>query len=199
MTEPRFEPRRYHIVIPLVLTSALVVALLVVGAILAAATRAADGPTPTGEIGTPLSVAKGYATWCAPTPTHCQKWGGTAHVGAVRSFRSGDKPYTVRVCLVSAPARCTTVVVVSYCACGPRKGEATVIDLSPAAFRELRPLSRGIALVTVRRGDITLPATSTRGEVVWEGRMSDVQRIAFWLGVLAAYVVIKRSLSRRMR
>lgn len=51
----------------------------------------------------------------------------------------------------------------SYCACGQRHGEPTVIDLSVPAFRELAPLSRGIVRVIVSgpipAPDITLPPT----------------------------------------
>ena len=38
----------------------------------------------------------------------------------------------------------------TYCACGPRKGVPTVIDLSDEAFSQLAPLGRGIIAVTVR-------------------------------------------------
>lgn len=95
------------------------------------------------------AIRTGVATYCAPTPTKCQGWGGGALVGAVRSFSSGDTPYRVEVCTVDG-GRCVTVRVVSYCACGTRHGKPTLIDLSPAAFRRLAPLSRGVIDVTVR-------------------------------------------------
>ena len=38
----------------------------------------------------------------------------------------------------------------TYCACGPRKGVPTVIDLSDEAFSKLAALSRGVLRVTVR-------------------------------------------------
>jgi hypothetical protein len=113
----------------------------------------------TGPGGASLTVVAalvgGTATWCAPTPTHCQSWGGRALKAAVESFTYGDDPYLVRVCR-DGTNRCVTVTVVSYCACG-----ITLIDLSPYAFRQLAPLSRGRIRVTV--DDIVgLPATDTR-------------------------------------
>jgi hypothetical protein len=105
----------------------------------------------------PLS---GYATFCAPTPTHCQNWGGDAHLGAVPTFHYGDEPYQVTV---RHDARHTVVTVVSYCACGDRAGTPTVIDLSPAAFSDLAPLSAGVIEVTivVEGPRMTLPPTDT--------------------------------------
>ena len=89
----------------------------------------------------------GWAAWCAPTPTRCQGWGGDALLAGVPSFRWGDDPYTVQV---SANGRSVLVTVVSYCACGDRKGIPTVIDLSPRGFEALAPLSVGVLSVTVR-------------------------------------------------
>lgn len=108
---------------------------------------------------TDSTVLKGDASWCAPTPTRCQSWGGTAKLGAVPTFRYGDTPYRVSVCNRSGD--CVTVRVVSFCGCGER-----VIDLSPYAFRQLAPLSRGVIPVTVTRvggggpaPELTLPPT----------------------------------------
>ena len=115
---------------------------------------------PVGPVPDTSTVLRGTATWCAPTPTHCQSWGGKAKLGAVQSFTWGDKPYSVRVCRVGGA--CTTVRVVSFCACGN-----TLIDLSPFSFRKLAPLSRGRIHVTVERistpGLPVLPPTSTEG------------------------------------
>lgn len=118
---------------------------------------------PQTQLGTALEA--GWATWCAETATKCKGW-NTRYVGAVQSFTHGDEPYGVQVCLLEDPATCTHVVVVSHCACGDRGGEATVIDLSPPAFRELAPQSRGVIRVTVEgpipvpdRPAMTLPAT----------------------------------------
>lgn len=113
----------------------------------------------------------GVATYCAPTPTRCQSWGGDALVGAVPSFRFGDKPYPATVC---RGGRCVEVTVVSFCACGQRGGKDTVIDLSPAAFRRLAPLSRGVIDVTLTYGGVPLPATDT----------APVLDQAYWLSVV---------------
>lgn len=122
-----------------------------------ASTGASPDPTSSGE----SSAIRGLATWCAPTPTRCQSWGGSAKLGAVPTFRYGDKPYLVDVC--NRAGACVTVKVVSYCGCpGDR-----VIDLSPSAFVRLAPLSRGVIPVTVldsgRFPAPTLPATDTEG------------------------------------
>jgi hypothetical protein len=97
-----------------------------------------------------VDTIRGLASWCAPTPRYCHGW-DKARLAAVPSFRNGDKPYLVRVC---SATRCTVARVVSFCACGNH-----VIDLSPPAFRNLAPLSRGVVRVTVTR--VELPATDT--------------------------------------
>ncbi len=96
----------------------------------------------------------GWASYCLPTPTRCQSWGGAARLGAVPSFRWGDDPYTVNVCREDDASVCVTVRVVSYCGCGNK-----LIDLSGYAFTRLAPLSRGVVRVVVRR--IELPPTDT--------------------------------------
>lgn len=97
--------------------------------------------SPTGEIGTALYSAS--ATWCAPTPTQCGGWGGNARLGAVFTFRFGDEPWWARVW---RGERFVDVLVVSHCAC---RGTDAAIDLSPAAFAALAPLSRGRIAVAV--------------------------------------------------
>lgn len=133
---------------------------------LAGAPRAGTSgrPSPTGAIGAALVSGglRGWATWCAPTPTHCQSWGDGAMVGAVPSFSFGDEPYPVQVCAFEGgQANCVLVTVTSYCACGDRRGEPTIIDLSPAAFRSLAPLRAGIVRVVVDhvQPGMTLPPT----------------------------------------
>lgn len=91
--------------------------------------------SPTGALGTALFSAS--ATWCAPTPTQCQSWAPPARLAAVNAFRFGDAPWWARVWRGST---FVDVLVVSYCACGGTDG---AIDLSPAAFTRLAPLSRG--------------------------------------------------------
>jgi hypothetical protein len=98
-------------------------------------------PTPVG-LG---HVVRGTASYCAPTPKYCQSWGGTARLAAVPTFHYGDRRYTIVVCRADDRSRCTTAIVVSYCACGDK-----VVDLSPYAFARLAPLSRGVVTVTVR-------------------------------------------------
>jgi len=96
-----------------------------------------------GEDGAASSIYTASATWCAPTKTQCQSWGGNAKVAAVNGFRFGDDPYWVRV---ARGSRHVDVLVNSFCACSGRHDR---IDLSPAAFRVLSPLSRGRIDVTV--------------------------------------------------
>lgn len=117
--------------------------------------------TAEGEIGEVLSSDRGWATYCAPTATKCKGW-DSQFLGAVPSFSWGDDPYWVQVCRRDRPATCTHVLVVSYCACGDRRGIPTVIDLSVPAFRELARLGTGIVRVTVERvagPGLTLPPT----------------------------------------
>lgn len=90
------------------------------------------------------------ATWCAPTPRQCRRWGGTARLAALPTY-SGT-PYVVRVWYDS---RHVDVTVVSICGCG--------IDLSPYAFEQLAPLSRGRINVEVEGPIAPLPNTSTKG------------------------------------
>lgn len=122
---------------------------------LGSATTPTEPDEQTGKVGS--------ATYCAPTPRYCGGWGGNAHLGAVESFRYGDRPYNVEVCLLEDLNQCTTVKVVSYCDCGK-----TLIDLSPSAFDDLAPLWRGRIKVSVERvGSApsgptpTLPPTDT--------------------------------------
>lgn len=85
----------------------------------------------------PSAVILAQATWCKPTPTQCQNWGGDAKVAGVHSFTFGDVPYWVRV---TRGSKHVDVLVVSHCACQDRSDR---IDLSASAFLELAPLSRG--------------------------------------------------------
>jgi rare lipoprotein A (peptidoglycan hydrolase) len=66
-------------------------------------------------------------------------------LGAVPSFRWGDRPYRVRVCRQDRPTRCVTVRIVSFCRCP----DGRVIDLSPWAFSKLAPTWRGTLPVSV--------------------------------------------------
>jgi hypothetical protein len=107
----------------------------------------------------PAAIYNASATWCAPTPTQCQSWGGDAKLGAVFGFRFGDEPYLARVW---HGQDYVDVLILSHCAC---RGTHNAIDLSPSAFRVLAPLSRGRidVLVEVPVGPgVTLPPTSVR-------------------------------------
>lgn len=101
--------------------------------------------SPSPAITEPPAIEGGIASYCAPTPTQCLRWGGQAKLGAVHSFRFGDRPYRVKVCRQEGEPACVTVTIVSYCGCP----DGRVIDLSPYAFRRLAPLWRGLVPVTV--------------------------------------------------
>lgn len=66
---------------------------------------------------------------------------------AVPGFVWGDEPYPLKVCTVEA---CVTVTVGDSCACYVGTPDERVIDLSPAAFARLAPLSVGLIPVEVR-------------------------------------------------
>jgi Lytic transglycolase len=112
------------------------------------ASPAADlTPSPAGEIS---AIEAGDATWYDDGP---------GLYAAVPSWRFGDRPYDVRVCLQSDHRTCVDVEVRDFCGCpGDR-----IIDLSPRAFARLAPLWAGVVPVTVE--DLgsrpTLPATGT--------------------------------------
>ena len=73
---------------------------------------------------------------------------------AVGTFTYYAKPYRVRVC-VRGGTTCVIAVVRDYCHGAwkslrkPWNSASRVIDLSPALFRQLAPLSRGIVYVEV--------------------------------------------------
>lgn len=135
-----------------------------------------ESPTSTASVeayGPPVpsaspQVTEGTATWYGSTSgykTHC--YGGYRNTctpyasgeqvwyAAVGSWHYHDKPYQVEVCRTGT-AKCVTVTVRDYCHGAwkalkkPWKRNSRLIDLSPAAFMELAPLSRGIIYVTVR-------------------------------------------------
>jgi len=81
----------------------------------------------------------GVATWYDDGPG--------LYAAAGPSLRHGDwRGSRVRVC---AGDRCVDATLRDWCACGSRRGVPTVLDLSPAAFRRLAPLSRGVVHVRV--------------------------------------------------
>jgi hypothetical protein len=120
------------------------VAPALVGEVGASLSSPAAGSTtsPATQLSDGGAIEGGLATWCAPTPTQCRRWGGHALLGAMPSFRWGDPSYFVRV---RYRGHQVIVRVVSFCACG----HGRVIDLSPFAFRQLAPTSRGVIPVSV--------------------------------------------------
>ena len=119
--------------------------------------------------GTELAVASDDAGWASWFNSY-----GPGLYAAVPSYRWGDPRYNVEVCRQDNPGRCVTVVVRDFCACGPRHGDPTVIDLSRDAFARLADPSLGIVKVTVSMGRHvvvqgrnpapTPPQTDTRNE-----------------------------------
>jgi hypothetical protein len=59
----------------------------------------------------------------------------------------GWRGQTVTVC---SGDRCVETVLGDWCACGPRPGGPTVIDLDTPVFAALAPLSRGVIRVVIR-------------------------------------------------
>jgi len=132
-----------------------------------------SGLTPETPSGVPVS---GVATWYGSTNPNGEKYcvGGYKHTcspykskadggrggelimyAAVPRWRWGDKPFRLRVCRKDDPTRC--VIVVARDSCGRCREDikkrwtsrSLAIDLSPAAFRALAPLSRGVVAVVI--------------------------------------------------
>jgi hypothetical protein len=74
---------------------------------------------------------------------------GTAAAGpALRAaLGKGWRGERVRVC---SGGECVTVRLTDWCACGPRHGTPTLIDLGRDSFSRLAPLSSGVITVTIR-------------------------------------------------
>jgi rare lipoprotein A (peptidoglycan hydrolase) len=102
----------------------------------------------------------GYRNTCSPylSKEDGGRGGELVMYAAVHGFKYRDKPYKVRVCLHSKPSKCV-VVVVRDAIGGHSK---TLIDLSPAAFIQLAPLSRGVLKVKVEGYDDYLERTTNR-------------------------------------
>jgi hypothetical protein len=112
--------------------------------VVAAPAASVGAPQPTE----PPAIASGLASWYDDGP---------GLYAAVPSWRFGDRPYQVTV---SAGGRSVVVTVRDFCGCPG----ARIIDLSPEAFAELAPLSRGLVVVTVEEGrpGATPPATDVQ-------------------------------------
>ena len=105
------------------------------------------GPEPTSS---PTAVLLPVGPTPSPTPhsvsgTASYYDDGAGLYAAVPSFTWGDKPYKVLVC--RNPGTCVTVTVRDHCQCFVGTKNERVIDLSPAAFAKLAPLSRGLLAV----------------------------------------------------
>ena len=123
-------------------------------------------PWPTGPVPrrvTPAPRPTGMRPAAVETPPPATPRGHTV-VGVATYFKSpsgvsaagpalraalgpGWRGQSVRVC---AGVRCVVTVLGDWCACGPRPGGPTVIDLDDNVFAMLAPLSRGVIAVTVR-------------------------------------------------
>lgn len=88
-------------------------------------------------------LLKGYATWFA---TGRDGYYGAAGPVLRRALGKGWRGDHVLVCKGD---RCLEVILNDWCACGPRNGLPTLIDLSDEAFRWLAPLSRGVMVVRI--------------------------------------------------
>lgn len=89
----------------------------------------------------------GFATWYDVA---------SGHAAAGPALRTGD--WRGRVVTVCA-GECVTVRLTDWCACSPRHGVPTLIDLARADFARLAPPSQGLVRVTVGPG--VAPATDT--------------------------------------
>ena len=99
-------------------------------------------PKPTKRPVRPAHGLSGVATWFrAPK--------GTAAAGpALRaSLGKSWRGSVVRVC---SGGRCVRVRLTDWCACGPRHGQPTLVDLGADSFARLAPLSAGVVDVVIR-------------------------------------------------
>ena len=93
----------------------------------------ADPPRRTG--------VSGVATWFR-SPA------GVAAAGPVLRRLAGPG-WRGRTVIVRSGRRSVTVRLLDWCACGPRQGRPTLIDLPAVDFAWLAPRSRGVIAVTV--------------------------------------------------
>jgi rare lipoprotein A (peptidoglycan hydrolase) len=94
------------------------------------------------------TAVTGMASWYSDGP---------GLYAAVPSWHYGDTPYRIRV---SGNGRSVVVTVRDFCGCPGNR----VVDLSPAAFSRLAPLSAGLVRVTIERmadPGPTMPATDS--------------------------------------
>ena len=108
--------------------------------LLASLVHPAPRQVPVREV-IPQERHAGYATWYAAS-------GMIAAAGPAlrRELGKGWRGERVRV---TAGGRSVVVTLADWCACGPRHGRPTLLDLSDDAFRRIAPLSKGVSRVTV--------------------------------------------------
>jgi hypothetical protein len=116
-----------------------------------------DGSLPSGQVTGPTAEPRDERV-TAGVPlqgwaTYFDAKSGTAAAGPL--LRSGD--WRGRVVTVCAGSRCLVTALTDVCACGPRHGKPTLLDLAKSDFARLAPLSQGVVWVTVGRAE--LPAT----------------------------------------
>lgn len=110
----------------------------------------------------------GYKNTCSPYTK-----GERVYYAAVPRWRWEDKSFRLRVCRKDDPTRC--VIVVARDSCGRCREDikkqwtsrSLAIDLSPAAFRALAPLSRGVVAVVISDwppADLLLAISGLRSE-----------------------------------
>lgn len=128
-----------------------------------------DSDTPRHDLGAPsppdtaTAALQGVATWYdAPSRTDAaagpalRLWLGKGWRGTWVRVSSGGSFVSVRL--------------TDYCACGPRHGQDTLLDLDDLAYGKLAPLSSGVVSVTVETMDDeplpVLPQTDTIEEAI---------------------------------
>lgn len=116
-----------------------------------------------------ITEARGAPTLAGGTTyTGLASWFPAAGMqGAVPWWRPGQDPQWASVCrFTGGRSRCVTVLLTGWCGCLQGQSGERLIDLSPAAFRQLAPLSVGLIRVTLEvpvQGP-RLPQTDTGGE-----------------------------------
>ena len=104
--------------------------------------RQAPRAEPQGwSMGAASSAVAGLATWFA-SPADVSAAGPALRRALGPRWRGSHV-------LVCSGGRCVVTVLGDWCACGPRGGTPTVIDLDDDVFARLAPLSRGRIAVTV--------------------------------------------------
>lgn len=98
---------------------------------------ALPGAEPTTEVGTTVDVARGWAAWYPGS----RGWHSIAHVALpdsrYRTPRQGPSQWVTVTVFVGDSVRTGVFPAVDDCACGDRRGDPTVVDLSHGALREL--------------------------------------------------------------